>query len=93
MKMQELIDALSKIRDTSPEKDVVIEVFDIKKRRITKGYMFELVIQNDKDLVKIRQKRLRGHCLYAERTEDLEEIEKGLCPENKGDPKLKEEKE
>jgi len=82
MKIQELIDALSKIRDTEPEKDVVIEVFDIKKCRITEGYMFESVIQNDKDLVKIRQKRLRGTCLYAERTEDLEEIEKGLCPEN-----------
>lgn len=85
MKIQALIDALSQIRDTEPEKDVVIEVFNIRKSRITKGYMFELVIQNDIDKVKIRQSRLRGYCLYAERTEDLEKIEKGLCPENKGD--------
>lgn len=87
MKIQELIDQLSEIRDANPEKDVVIEVFDIRQSRITKGYMFELVIQNDKDKVKIRQKELRGYCLYvdAERTEDLEKIEAGLCPEKKSD--------
>ncbi len=92
MKIQELIDKLSEIRDTSPEKDVVIEVFDIRLSRITKGYMFELAIQNDKDIVKLRQMKLRGYCLYADRTEDLEEIEEGLCPEDKNNPWVKESK-
>ena len=85
MKIQELIDKLSEIRDTNPEKDVVIEVFDIRQSRVDKGYMFELAIQNDKDLIRIRQTKLRGYCLYAERTEDMEEIEAGLCPEKKSD--------
>ena len=46
MKIQELIDELSKIRDTKPDADVVIEVFDIKNSTILKGWMFDITIKN-----------------------------------------------
>lgn len=80
MKIQELIDELSKIRDKDPEKDVVIEVFDTKESRITRGWTFELVIKDAKEHVKLRQKKCRGWNLYDKVTKDLEEIEDGLCP-------------
>lgn len=80
MNIQELIGELSKIRDCHPEKDVVIEVFDIKQSRITKGWMFDLVIEDAKEHVKLRQKKCRGWNLYTKVTKDLEEIEDGLCP-------------
>lgn len=88
MKIQELIDELTKITGTEPEKDVVIEVFDIKKGVVTVGYIFEPVIHNAKEDVKIRPIRLRGHNVYLENTKDLEEIEDELCPRDvvpKGD--------
>lgn len=110
MRIQELIDELSKIRDKQqtaisvsktysnskvlstrlkpntvhPEKDVVIEVFDIKESRITRGWMFDIVIDNSKDVVKIRQKKFRGWNLYlCSRTKDIEELEKSLCTNEK----------
>lgn len=79
MKIQELIDELSKIRDKDPEKDVVIEVFDTKESRITRGWMFDIIIDNSKDVVKIRQKKFRGWNVYIDsRTKDIEELEKSL---------------
>lgn len=84
MKIQELIDELSKIRDKKSDIDVVVEVFDIKERRITRGWMFDLAIQDDKEMVKIRQKKFRGLNLYAEsRTKDIEELENSLCTNEK----------
>lgn len=82
MKIQELIDELSKIRDKDPEKDVVIEVFDIKKSRITRGWIFDLVIEDAREHVKLRQKKCRGWNLYTESTRQIEEIEDSLCPKN-----------
>jgi hypothetical protein len=82
MKIQELIGELSKIRDKYPEKDVVIEVFDIKECKITRGWMFDLVIEDAKEQVKIRQWKFRGWNLYTESTKDIEEIEDNLCPTN-----------
>lgn len=83
MKIQELIDELSKIRDKdpeNPEKDVVIEVFDIKKSMITRGWMFDIVIEHTKEVVKIRQKKFRGWNVYiGSRTKDIEDLEKSLC--------------
>lgn len=90
MKIQELIDELSKIRDKEqtakcchPEKDVVIEVFDIKKSRITRGWIFDLVIEYAREHVKLRQKKCRGWNLYTESTKQIEEIEDSLCPKSK----------
>ncbi len=83
MKIQELINELSKIRDNNPEKDVVIEVFDIKESRIIQGWVFDLVIEDGQELVKIRQKKYRGWNLYTgSRSRDLEELEKSLCGAN-----------
>ncbi len=83
MKAQELIDELSKIRDKDPEKDVVIEIFDIKKSRITRGWIFDLVMEDAKEHVKLRQKKYRGWNLYTESTKQIEEIEDSLCPGEK----------
>lgn len=80
MKIEELIDRLSKIRDIYPEKDVVIEVFDTKESRITRGWMFDVAINNAKDIVEIRQKKFRGWNVYINsRTKDIEDLEKNLC--------------
>lgn len=80
MNIQELIDELSKIRDKDPEKDVVIEVFDTKESRITQGWMFDVTINNTKEVVEIRQKKFRGWNVYIDsRTKDIEELEKSLC--------------
>jgi hypothetical protein len=75
MKIQELIDELSKIRDKDPEKDIVIEVFDTKKSRITRGWIFDLVIEDAREHVKLRQNKYRGWNLYTESTKQIEEIE------------------
>ena len=79
MKIQELINELSKIRDKYPEKDVVIEVFDTKECKITQGWMFDLVIEDARELVKIRQKKFRGWNVYTEATKDIEKLENSLC--------------
>ena len=80
MRIQELIDELSKIRDNGQtEKDVVIEVFDIKGGKLTKGWMFDIVIENAKEHIKLRQKKYRGWNLYLDnRTKDIEELEKSM---------------
>lgn len=84
MRIQELIDELSKIRNKDPEKDVVIEVFDIKESKITRGWMFDIVIDDTKDMVKIRQKKFRGWNVYLDsRTKDIEELENSLCTDEK----------
>jgi hypothetical protein len=80
MKIQELIDQLSEIRDIDPDKGVVIEVFDIKNSTITVGYTFEPIVHNAEDRVRIRPIKQTGHCVYQESTKDLKEIENGLCP-------------
>lgn len=82
MKIQELIDELSKIRDKDPEKDVIIEIFDIKNNRITRGWIFDLAIYDTREHVKLRQKKYRGWNLYTESAKDIEEIEDSLCPKN-----------
>ena len=80
MKIQELIGELSKIRDKDPEKDVVIEVFDTKESRIIRGWMFDIIIESTKEVIKIRQKKFRGWNVYVNsRTKDIEELEKSLC--------------
>lgn len=80
MKIQELVYRLSKIMDVYPEKDVVIEVFDTKESRIIRGWMFDVIINNAKDVVEIRQKKFRGWNVYIDsRTKDIEDLEKSLC--------------
>ena len=82
MKIEELIEKLSRIRDRNPEKDVIIEVFDIKECKITRGWMFDLQVEDSKEQVKLRQKKFRGWNLYTESTKDIEEIESSLCPKS-----------
>lgn len=95
MKIQQLIDELSKISVKSPDKEVWMEVFDITKSTITVGYLYDIII-NDSEMqcfsmnsqskdcgcVQIRPIKMIGHNVYmkSNRTKQLEQIEDGLCP-------------
>ena len=61
---------------------MIIEVFDIKECKITRGWMFDLQVEDSKEQVKLRQKKFRGWNLYTESTKDIEEIESSLCPKS-----------